>query len=83
MESKQNKQRLEKCTPNTYMLYVCRVSNEVVESGGLVLFLPWVAKWFPTLSGYNKIRKHIDEFGTAFQQPVDKHIKNYSEHYER
>jgi len=47
-----------------------------------VLFLPWVAKWFPTLFGYNRIRKNIEEFATAFQKPVDKHIENYSEHFE-
>jgi len=65
------------------MFSVRRMNKEATESGAVVVFLPWVAKWFPTLSGYNRLRKHTEEFAITFQKPVDKHMKNYSEHYER
>jgi len=57
--------------------------EEVAEGGGLVVFLPWIAKWFPNLSGYTKIRNKILEFAATFQKPVDEHIKTYSGNYER
>jgi len=83
MQSKQNSQRMQKGNSSTSLFSVRRMSKEAAESGGVLVFLPWVAKWFRTLSGYNRLRKHTEEFAKAFQKPVDKHMKNYSEHYER
>jgi len=64
-------------------MFFGRTLQEIAEGGGLVLLLPWLAKWFPKLSGYTKIKNKVREFAAIFQKSVDEHIKTYSENYER
>jgi len=65
------------------VLCLLRTFSNILEGGALLLFAPWVAEWFPKLSGYTKLRSLLEDFVQTFQKPVDEHIKSYSELYER
>jgi len=64
-------------------MFLCRMLQELAEGGGLVVFLLWVGKLFPQLSGYARITNKVGEFAAAFQKSVVEHIKTFSKNYQR
>jgi hypothetical protein len=55
----------------------------MLETGGVLLFAPILAKIFPTWSGYRKIRKAIDEFAQFFWTPIEEHKKTLDDNHDR
>ncbi|CAL8092448.1 unnamed protein product [Orchesella dallaii] len=53
--------------------------NDVIESGSLVLFLPWLRHIIPKLSGYTKIREIFQENRVLIEDTIDKHKKSFKE----
>jgi len=51
----------------------------VISGSSVLLFLPWVKHIFPEKSGYNAVRKVLDENRILFEMAVAEHKKNFQE----
>ena len=60
-----------------------RAVEGILEGGGLVLFVPWLADLFPVWTGYDKIKREITNFANFFRLPVEEHQKTLAEDFDR
>ncbi|OXA46402.1 cytochrome P450 2C15 [Folsomia candida] len=55
----------------------------ILESGGVILFMPWIVNIFPKWSGYDKIKRAILEFTDYLRKPVIDHKKTRQDIFDR
>jgi len=46
---------------------------------GLATFIPWFAKYFPKLSGYDRQLRDIPEILAFLKKPIDYHEKTFED----
>ncbi|OXA41087.1 Methyl farnesoate epoxidase [Folsomia candida] len=55
----------------------------ILEGGGIMLFMPWVAKMFPKWSGYGLVKQELLNFTNFLRKPVTDHKKTRQEDFDR
>ncbi|XP_035714572.1 methyl farnesoate epoxidase [Folsomia candida] len=75
---KQNDKELIKMTQD-----VNKAFEGIQEGGGVIVFMPWLAKVMPVWSGYDKVKREIFHMADYCRKPVEDHIKTYQEDFDR
>lgn len=60
-----------------------RAFEGIQEGGGVIVFMPWLAKVMPVWSGYDKVKREIFHMADYCRKPVEDHIKTYQEDFDR
>lgn len=60
-----------------------RLFEKMATGGAPVLFIPWLKHIIPEWSGYNSLRRALDNFRNLFTQAVQEHRASYSDDYQR
>lgn len=66
---------------STFLL--CSTFDGILEAGVVLIFLPWLIDLFPKLSGYNKVKRALLEFGDYLKKPVIDHKKTRQDDFDR
>ncbi|ODN00935.1 Methyl farnesoate epoxidase [Orchesella cincta] len=64
---------------HTLVANLNKVLFDLAERGGMLIFMPWVGHLMPEWSGYNKIRKVIEDNKSFFEEAVNEHKENFQE----
>lgn len=60
---------------NSYIGWIYRIIEDNNIFKALFMFIPWVCKYFPTVSGYSKVNTELTDIFNFF----DKHIQEHKQ----
>ncbi|CAL8126604.1 unnamed protein product [Orchesella dallaii] len=65
---------------NTLVENLHKVLFDLVETGGMIMFIPWIGRILPEWSGYNKLRKVVEDNRSFLEEAVKEHKDAFQEH---
>lgn len=60
-----------------------RMLQEDVKAQGVAMLIPWIAEWFPSLCGYEKMLHPVKEIQSFMRKQIKKAEETYKEGEQR